>query len=58
MSTPTQVVTSPAASHSPLIDFFERVPVIAGGTVAIIGALILLALLWLVILYRMIFSRA
>jgi signal transduction histidine kinase len=41
MSTPTQVVTSPAASHSPLIDFFERVPVIAGGTVAIVGALAL-----------------
>ena len=41
MSTPTQVVTSPAGRHSPLIDFFERVPVIAGGSVAIIGALAL-----------------
>ena len=41
MSTPTQVVTSPAARHSPLIDFFERVPLIAGGAVAIIGALVL-----------------
>ena len=41
MSTPTPVVTSPAAQHSPLIDFFERVPFIAGGAVAIIGALVL-----------------
>jgi len=41
MSTPTQVVTSPAGRHSPLIDFFERVPFMAGGTVAIIGALVL-----------------
>ncbi len=41
MSTPTQVVTSPAGYHSPLIDFFERVPFIAGGAVAIIGALVL-----------------
>jgi len=41
MSTPTQVVTSPAGSHSPLINFFERVPLIAGGAVAIIGALAL-----------------
>jgi two-component system, sensor histidine kinase and response regulator len=41
MSTPTQAVTSPAGRHSPLIDFFERVPFIAGGAVAIIGALIL-----------------
>lgn len=41
MSTPTQVVTSPAGRHSPLIDFFERVPLIAGSAVAIIGALVL-----------------
>jgi signal transduction histidine kinase len=41
MSTPTQVVTSPAGRRSPLIDFFERVPLIAGGTVAITGALVL-----------------
>jgi len=41
MSTPTQVVTSPAGRHSPLIDFFERVPFIAGSAVAIIGALTL-----------------
>src|SRR5687768_11349746 len=42
MSTPTQVVTSPAGLHSPLIHFFERVPVIAGSAVAIVGALVLL----------------
>lgn len=41
MSTPTQVVTSPAGRHSPLIDFFERVPFIAGSAVTIIGALVL-----------------
>jgi len=41
MSTPTQVVTSPAGRHSPLIDFFERVPLIAGSVVAVIGALVL-----------------
>ena len=43
MSTPTQAVTSPppAGRHSSLIDFFERVPLIAGGSVAIIGALVL-----------------
>ena len=42
MSTPTQVVTSPAGRHSPLIHVFERVPVIAGSAVAIVGALVLL----------------
>jgi two-component system, sensor histidine kinase and response regulator len=41
MSTPTQVVTSPAGRHSPLIDFFERVPFMAGSVVAIMGALVL-----------------
>ena len=41
MSTPTQVVTSPAGRHSPLIDFFERIPLIAGSAVAVIGALVL-----------------
>jgi signal transduction histidine kinase len=41
MSTPTQVVTSPEGRYSPLIDFFERVPLIAGSAVAIIGALVL-----------------
>jgi len=34
-------MTSPASRHSRLIDFFERVPFTAGGTVAIIGALVL-----------------
>jgi signal transduction histidine kinase len=42
MSIPTQIVTSPAGRHSPLIDFFERVPFIAGSAVGIIGALVLL----------------
>ena len=41
MSTPTQVVTSPAGRHSPLIDIFERIPLIAGSAVAVIGALVL-----------------
>jgi len=41
MSTPTQVVTSPTGRHSPLIDVFERIPLIAGSAVAIIGALVL-----------------
>jgi len=41
MSTPTQVITSPAGRHSPLIDFFERVPFMAGAVVAIMGALVL-----------------
>ena len=41
MSTPTQVVTSPASRHSPLIDVFERIPLIAGSAVAVIGALVL-----------------
>ncbi|HMI42115.1 MAG TPA: hypothetical protein VK516_00740, partial [Gemmatimonadaceae bacterium] len=41
MSTPTQVLTSPAGRHSPLIDFFERIPFMAGAVVAIMGALVL-----------------
>jgi signal transduction histidine kinase len=41
MSTPTQVGTSPAGRHSPLIDFFERIPFMAGSVVAIMGALVL-----------------
>ena len=41
MSTPTQVLTSPAGRHSRLIDFFERVPFMAGAVVAIMGALVL-----------------
>ncbi len=41
MSTPSHVVTSPAGRHSPLIDFFERVPLIAGSVVTVVGALVL-----------------
>jgi signal transduction histidine kinase len=41
MSIPTQVGTSQAARHSRLIDFFERVPFMAGAVVAIMGALVL-----------------
>jgi signal transduction histidine kinase len=41
MSNPTQVGTSPAGRHSPWIDFFERVPFMAGAVVAIMGALVL-----------------
>jgi signal transduction histidine kinase len=41
MSTPTQIGTSPSGRHSPLIDFFERLPFIAGSVVAIMGALVL-----------------
>ena len=41
MSTPTQVLANPAGRHSPLIDFFERVPFMAGAVVAIMGALVL-----------------
>ncbi|HEV7839378.1 MAG TPA: HAMP domain-containing sensor histidine kinase [Gemmatimonadaceae bacterium] len=41
MSTPSQIVTSPAGRHSSLIDFFERVPFMAGAVVAIMGALVL-----------------
>lgn len=41
MSTPTQAGTSQAGRHAPLIDFFERVPFMAGAVVAIMGALVL-----------------
>jgi len=41
MSTPTQVGTSQAGRHSRLIDFFERVPFMAGAVVTIMGALVL-----------------
>jgi len=37
MANPT-VALSPPGRHSPLIGFFERVPIIAGSAVAIIGA--------------------
>jgi signal transduction histidine kinase len=38
MANPSTTALSPAARHSPLIGFFERVPIIAGGAVAITGA--------------------
>src|SRR6266853_2095657 len=40
MANPT-VALSPPGRHSPLIGFFERVPIIAGSGVAIIGAVAL-----------------
>jgi signal transduction histidine kinase len=48
MSTATEVGTSQADRHSPLIDFFERVPFMAGAVVTIMGALVLVgwALHW------------
>ena len=41
MANPSTVALSPPGRHSPLIGFFERVPMIAGSTVAIIGAVAL-----------------
>jgi signal transduction histidine kinase len=41
MANPTVVAFNPSGRHSPLIGFIERVPTIAGGTVAILGALAL-----------------
>jgi signal transduction histidine kinase len=41
MANPDTVALSPSGRHSPLIGFFERVPIIAGSTVAIFGALVL-----------------
>jgi len=38
MANPSTTALSPAARHSPLIGFFERVPIIAGSAVAIMGA--------------------
>jgi signal transduction histidine kinase len=38
MANPSTTALSPAARHSPLIGFFERVPIIAGAAVAILGA--------------------
>jgi signal transduction histidine kinase len=40
MANPT-VALSPSGRHSPLIGFFQRVPIIAGSAVAIIGAVAL-----------------
>ena len=41
MANPSTVALSPSGRHSPLIGFFERVPIIAGSAVAIIGAVAL-----------------
>ena len=41
MSNPSTVAFSPPGRHSPMIGFFERVPIIAGGAVAILGAVAL-----------------
>src|SRR6478672_8874250 len=38
MANPSTTALSPAVRHSPLIGFFERVPIIAGSAVAIMGA--------------------
>ena len=35
MANPNTVALSPAGRHGPLIGFFERVPIIAGGAVAV-----------------------
>src|SRR3954465_5095189 len=41
MANSNTVVLSTPGRHSPMIRFFERVPIIAGSVVAIIGALVL-----------------
>ncbi|MFL5504345.1 MAG: sensor histidine kinase [Gemmatimonadaceae bacterium] len=41
MANPSVVAPSRASRHGPLIGFFERAPVIAGGVVAIVGAVTL-----------------
>jgi len=41
MANSNTVALSPSGRHSPLIGFFERVPIIAGGAVAIVGAVVL-----------------
>jgi signal transduction histidine kinase len=38
MVNPSEIPVSLSGRHSPLIGFFERVPIIAGGAVAILGA--------------------
>ena len=38
MPNPSEIPVTLSGRHSPLIGFFERVPIIAGGTVAILGA--------------------
>lgn len=41
MANPSVVALSPPGRHSPLIGFFERVPIIAGAVVALFGAVAL-----------------
>src|SRR5438477_2623152 len=41
MANPNTVALSPSGRHGPLIGFFERVPIIAGSAVAILGALVM-----------------
>ena len=41
MVNPSAVALSPAGRHGPLIGFFERVPIIAGSVVAMVGAVAL-----------------
>src|SRR5438874_450442 len=41
MANSNTVALSPPGRHGPLIGFFERVPIIAGGAVASVGALVL-----------------
>jgi signal transduction histidine kinase len=43
MANPSTTALSPAVRHSPLIGFFERVPIIAGSAVVALGALSLVA---------------
>src|SRR2546423_1586966 len=41
MANPSSVALSPPGRHGPLIGFFERVPIIAGSAVAVLGALVI-----------------
>jgi signal transduction histidine kinase len=43
MANPAEIALSPSGRHSSSIGFFERVPIIAGSAVTILGALVLLA---------------
>jgi signal transduction histidine kinase len=42
MANPSVVALTPAGRHSPLIGLFERVPIIAGSVVALLGAVTLI----------------
>jgi len=41
MANPIEIAPSPSGRHSPSIGFFERLPVVAGGAVAMLGAFVL-----------------